>query len=96
MCDAWLEHIYACRIRFSRRGAEQLLKDFAGVADWLLGCPILNDEARKQMSKNEILRYDHCFTCLGINISIFMVQMCKFYSKILEINIIYNLLKLER
>ncbi|XP_026467436.1 uncharacterized protein LOC113370990 [Ctenocephalides felis] len=56
MCDAWLDHIYACQIRFSKWGVEQLLNDFGAVADWLRECSILSDEAKKQMTKNEVLR----------------------------------------
>lgn len=56
MCEAWLDHIYINRIKFSERGAYQLLRDFASVGDWLKECPILSHETLKHMIKNEVLR----------------------------------------
>lgn len=56
MCEAWLDHIYLNKIKFSHNGACQLLLDFEAVHTWLLHCPIINVETRKQMLKNEVLR----------------------------------------
>lgn len=56
MCEAWLDHIYVNRIKFSRHGALQLLCDFAHVGTWLNKCTIITEEVRKSMLKNEVLR----------------------------------------
>lgn len=56
MCEAWLDHIYMNKIRFSHYGAYQLLRDFASVGDWLINCPVVKPETRKKMLKNEVLR----------------------------------------
>ncbi|XP_014242251.1 uncharacterized protein LOC106662575 [Cimex lectularius] len=36
MCEAWLDHIYKYKIRFSEWGALQLLADFGAVPTWLM------------------------------------------------------------
>lgn len=56
MCEAWLDHIYMNKIRFTQFGAYQLLRDFASVGDWLVQCPIVKPHTRKKMLKNEVLR----------------------------------------
>ncbi|KAJ8670790.1 hypothetical protein QAD02_002049 [Eretmocerus hayati] len=56
MCEAWLDHIYSSRIKFSEWGALQLLADFAYVTSWVMECPIINEEVRLHLSKNEVLR----------------------------------------
>ncbi|XP_044726874.1 coiled-coil domain-containing protein 142 [Chrysoperla carnea] len=56
MCEAWLDHIYINRIKFTRYGALQLLTDFASVNDWLINCAIITQDVRKHMLRNEVLR----------------------------------------
>lgn len=56
MCEAWLDHIYTKKIKFSHIGAMNLLKDFDGVADWLNDCDAVQDEHRDLLSKHEVLR----------------------------------------
>ena len=56
MCEAWLDHIYTNRIKFSQYGALQLLVDFAYVKTWIVNCPIVSQEMRKKMLRNEVLR----------------------------------------
>ncbi|KAF5296665.1 hypothetical protein FQR65_LT10205 [Abscondita terminalis] len=56
MCECWLDHIYIHKIKFSHSGACQLLVDFGSVANWLVNCPIVTQEMRKEMLKNEVLR----------------------------------------
>lgn len=56
ICESWLDHIYTERIKFSQYGATQLLMDFAYVQEWLLNCKIINQELKKTMLKNEVLR----------------------------------------
>uniref|UniRef100_A0A146KUE0 Coiled-coil domain-containing protein 142 n=5 Tax=Lygus hesperus TaxID=30085 RepID=A0A146KUE0_LYGHE len=36
MCEAWLDHIYKYKIKFSEWGALQLLADFGAVPTWLM------------------------------------------------------------
>ncbi|BET03403.1 coiled-coil domain containing 142 [Nesidiocoris tenuis] len=36
MCEAWLDHIYKFKIKFSEWGALQLLADFGAVPTWLM------------------------------------------------------------
>lgn len=56
ICESWLDHIYAEKIKFSRWGAFQLLCDFAFVSVWIENCPFITDGIRKKLLKNEILR----------------------------------------
>lgn len=56
ICESWLDHIYAEKIKFSRWGAFQLLCDFAFVSVWIGDCPFITDGIRKKLLKNEILR----------------------------------------
>ncbi len=56
ICEAWLENIYAKQVKFSCCGALNLLKDFEGVADWILTCKELPDYYRDKLSKHEVLR----------------------------------------
>lgn len=56
MCEAWLDHIYTNKVKFTHFGALQLLKDFASVADWLVNCAIITQDVRKRMLRNEVLR----------------------------------------
>uniref|UniRef100_A0A336MAF7 CSON014299 protein n=1 Tax=Culicoides sonorensis TaxID=179676 RepID=A0A336MAF7_CULSO len=56
MCEAWLDHIYAKKIKFSHIGAMNLLKDFDGVADWINDCDAVQDEQRDLLAKHEVLR----------------------------------------
>ncbi|KAK5644415.1 hypothetical protein RI129_005715 [Pyrocoelia pectoralis] len=56
MCECWLDHIYMNKIKFSHYGAYQLLTDFASVSTWLINCPIITQQMRKVMLKNEVLR----------------------------------------
>lgn len=56
MCEAWLDHIYLNKIKFTQYGALQLLTDFAFVTTWITNCNIISEEIRKKMLKNEVLR----------------------------------------
>lgn len=56
MCEAWLDHIYMNKIKFSQYGAYQLLRDFASVAEWLTDSPNVTTDIRVLMVKNEVLR----------------------------------------
>lgn len=56
MCEAWLDHIYIHKVKFSHYGAYQLLTDFESVSTWLINCPIVTQQMRKKMLKNEVLR----------------------------------------
>lgn len=56
MCESWLDHIYNNNIKFTQYGALQLLVDFAHVSTWIVNCPIISQEMRKSMLKNEVLR----------------------------------------
>lgn len=56
ICESWLDHIYINKIKFSQYGALQLLTDFAYIGNWLVNCPIISQEMRKKMLKNEVLR----------------------------------------
>ncbi|KAK7079320.1 hypothetical protein SK128_021124 [Halocaridina rubra] len=56
VCYAWLEHIKAQKIKFSLWGAQQLLKDFHALAEWLQKYPGLAPEARTQVLAVDVLR----------------------------------------
>ncbi|XP_043265993.1 uncharacterized protein LOC122405375 [Colletes gigas] len=56
MCEAWLDYIYLHRFKFSEYGALQLLTDFAYVSKWVTSCPIISQEVRDHLLKNEVLR----------------------------------------
>ncbi|XP_043282352.1 coiled-coil domain-containing protein 142 [Venturia canescens] len=56
MCEAWLDYIYSHRIKFSERGAFQLLADFSFVDTWIMACPILSPNVGNHLLKNEVLR----------------------------------------
>ncbi|XP_057340507.1 uncharacterized protein LOC130677689 [Microplitis mediator] len=56
MCEAWLDYIYLHRIKFSEPGAYQLLSDFAYVSQWVTNCPIISQNVKDQLLKNEVLR----------------------------------------
>jgi Coiled-coil protein 142 len=57
ICEAWLDHIYMKKVKFSYCGALNLLKDFDGVAEWINQCPaITEDQHRAQLAKHEVLR----------------------------------------
>lgn len=56
MCEAWLDHIYASRTKFSRAGALNLLKDFDGVAEYITTCPAVPPQHVEKLAKHEVLR----------------------------------------
>ena len=56
MCEAWLDHIYASRTKFSKAGALNLLKDFDGVSQYLLACPAVPPQHVEKLAKHEVLR----------------------------------------
>lgn len=56
MCEAWLDHIYLHKIKFTQYGALQLLTDFSFVTTWITNCTTISEEMRKKMLKNEVLR----------------------------------------
>ncbi|XP_076066963.1 uncharacterized protein LOC143040184 [Oratosquilla oratoria] len=56
VCYAWLEHIRVQKIKFSLWGAQQLLKDFHALAEWLRNYPGLAPEARSQILAVDVLR----------------------------------------
>ncbi|XP_058810309.1 coiled-coil domain-containing protein 142 isoform X2 [Phymastichus coffea] len=56
MCEAWLDYIYLHRVKFSERGALQLLADFGRVLTWVADCPAASDALRRQLLRNEVLR----------------------------------------
>lgn len=56
VCEAWLDHIYVKRIRFSRTGAMNLMRDFDGVASWIDACADLLPAHRPVLGRHEVLR----------------------------------------
>lgn len=56
MCESWLDHIYVKRIRFSRCGAQNLQRDFDGVAAWIEACADVLPEHRLALAQHEVLR----------------------------------------
>ncbi|XP_052867955.1 uncharacterized protein LOC128273922 [Anopheles cruzii] len=56
ICEAWLDHIYMKKTRFSSSGALNLLKDFDGVAEWINACTTLDERIRDTLSHHEVLR----------------------------------------
>ncbi|KAF2349467.1 Coiled-coil domain-containing protein 142 [Trinorchestia longiramus] len=56
VCYAWLEHIRAQKIKFSLWGAQQLLKDFAALSEWVRAYPGLCAGAREQVLAVDVLR----------------------------------------
>lgn len=61
MCEAWLDHIYLKKTKFSREGALNLLQDFEGVSQWIINCNYVLPEHVEILSKHEVLR-----TCEGV------------------------------
>ncbi|XP_013139936.1 PREDICTED: uncharacterized protein LOC106104428 [Papilio polytes] len=55
MCESWLHHIYAAKVKFTKEAALQLLADFDEVRVWLNQCKQLSPVSRKQMLQNEVL-----------------------------------------
>ncbi|XP_018017675.1 uncharacterized protein LOC108674250 [Hyalella azteca] len=56
VCYAWLEHIRVQKIKFSLWGAQQLLKDFAALSEWVQSYPGLCAGAREQVLAVDVLR----------------------------------------
>ncbi|XP_035900175.1 uncharacterized protein LOC118506736 [Anopheles stephensi] len=56
ICEAWLDHIYMKKTKFSSAGALNLLKDFDGVAEWINACEALDERLRDTLSHHEVLR----------------------------------------
>ncbi|XP_060528327.1 uncharacterized protein LOC132703217 [Cylas formicarius] len=56
VCESWLDHIYANKIKFSSCGAWQLLCDFASVSAWIEECPVIDQATRRTLLKNEVLK----------------------------------------
>lgn len=56
ICESWLDHIYINKIKFSQYGACQLLCDFGHITTWLVDCSIIQEQMRKKLLRNEILR----------------------------------------
>ncbi|KAL9697043.1 hypothetical protein quinque_000484 [Culex quinquefasciatus] len=56
ICEAWLDHIYMKKTKFSSTGALNLLKDFDGVADWIYSLKVLDKNLKPELSKHEVLR----------------------------------------
>ncbi|XP_055548511.1 uncharacterized protein LOC129732056 [Wyeomyia smithii] len=56
ICEAWLDHIYMKKTRFSSSGALNLLKDFDGVAEWIMKCKALDKQLKEVLSTHEVLR----------------------------------------
>ncbi|XP_033219207.1 coiled-coil domain-containing protein 142 [Belonocnema kinseyi] len=56
MCEAWLDYIYLHQVKFSDWGAFQLLTDFAYVSKWVIDCPVISENVRNLLLKNEVLR----------------------------------------
>ncbi|CAH1153854.1 unnamed protein product [Phaedon cochleariae] len=56
ICEAWLDHIYTNKIKFSHFGARQLLTDFGYITKWLADYPTVSESMRKKLLKNEILK----------------------------------------
>jgi hypothetical protein len=56
--EALLEHIYERRIKFSICGAINLMKDFDGIAAWILTktCNELPETYRDKLSRHEVLK----------------------------------------
>ncbi|XP_055677642.1 uncharacterized protein LOC129786566 isoform X2 [Lutzomyia longipalpis] len=56
ICEAWLDHIYTKRVKFSKCGALNLLKDFDGVAEWIRASTSVPVEHVETLAKHEVLR----------------------------------------
>ncbi|PSN39904.1 hypothetical protein C0J52_07942 [Blattella germanica] len=56
LCEAWLDHIYMNRIKFSEWGALQLLVDFGSVPEWVETCEWLQSDIRNHLAHSEVLR----------------------------------------
>lgn len=56
LCEAWLDHIYTRKVKFSRSGAINLLKDFDGVSEWISSCEHVPLEFSEKLAKHEVLR----------------------------------------
>lgn len=57
LCEAWLDHIYLKKFKFSYCGAVNLLKDFDGVAAWIRESTALQEEEHREiLAKHEVLR----------------------------------------
>ncbi|TMW51089.1 hypothetical protein DOY81_003820, partial [Sarcophaga bullata] len=56
ICESWLDFIYQRHIRFSVNGAVRLLNDFDEVREWILTCPVLEEEHLEKLSNHEVLR----------------------------------------
>ncbi|XP_062711971.1 uncharacterized protein LOC134289697 [Aedes albopictus] len=56
ICEAWLDHIYMKKTKFSSSGALNLLKDFDGVADWIVKCGSLDKKLKDVLAQHEALR----------------------------------------
>lgn len=56
MCEAWLDHIYRSRTKFSKSGALNLLKDFDGVSLYISACPAVPPQHVEKLAKHEVLR----------------------------------------
>ncbi|KAG8237836.1 hypothetical protein J437_LFUL002445 [Ladona fulva] len=54
--EAWLDHIYQHRIKFSEWGALQLLTDFGSVQTWLEERITLSPELHRHLAQTEVLR----------------------------------------
>ncbi|XP_047113122.1 uncharacterized protein LOC124789716 [Schistocerca piceifrons] len=56
LCEAWLDHIYIHRIKFSEWGAVQLLMDFAAIPTWLEQQKDVSSSIQHYLMKHEVLR----------------------------------------
>lgn len=56
LCESWLDHIYVKKVKFSRAGAINLLKDFDGVSEWIENCSSVPAEHIEKLAKHEVLR----------------------------------------
>lgn len=56
ICEALLDHIYSKKVKFSKSGALNLLKDFDGVSKWITECKAVSPEHLDKLAKHEVLR----------------------------------------
>ena len=71
ICEAWLDHIYLKKVKFSYCGALNLLKDFDGVAEWINQCPAITDnQHRVQLAKQRYEVSSFCDDRFGMRIEL--------------------------
>jgi len=55
-CEAWLEHIRLCRIKFSDHGAQQIALDFGALRMWIGSNSNVTEDSRRYLLLLDSLR----------------------------------------